>query len=419
MTRPSKSVLNKHSKTCALVLEGNEVKVRLIAERIETGVPVHVDWLRFTCFLRNAPAPSADVLFPPPEMSTIERPLSQWEEEKGSYEKQRFARFMRKLQAVPDVDFAASAQAWNLAERVCENLGPDFVVVPELRKGHDFYRHRWSIERNDQEVGWVGFLASGDSPRQQAQAKTMHVNLYGTACTFAESGWRDRMANLVDRVGGTITRCDLALDFFEGIAGGMDRIKSDYESGLMNSGGKRLKCNMVGDWMNGKGRSFYIGSKEAGKQTNIYEKGHQLFGEKDSTGWMRAELRYGNKLRKLDSDMLRRPADFFAGASEWHAAILAEADATAFPEPVACEQRLAAETVQAEVTRNVRWLREVAAPSLALAFEHLGEDLFLELVEHKNVPGRLRRFSRSEISRAYQGASHRVIKGASAGHAYA
>jgi phage replication initiation protein len=418
MTRPTRSVLNKHSKTCSLVLEGNEIKFRLQAERIETGTLVHVDWVRFTCLLRNAPMPGIETLFPTPTPDVDMEPVSEQERtERG----QRLLRLRKLLAKLPNAEFAPSAQAMELAERVAETLGEDFTVAPELRKGHDFYRHRWSIERNGSEVGWVGFLASGDSPRQQAQAKTMHVNLYGTACTFAQNGWRDHLANLIDDVGGTLTRIDLALDFFEGITGGMERIKRVYENGLCDVAGKRPKCNMVGDWCNGKARSFYMGSKEAGKQTNFYEKGHQLFGEKDATNWLRAELRYGNKLRVLNTDMLRRPQDYFAGASDYHAAILREAKPAmqALPESVPCEAKLAAQTIEAEVTRNVRWLRDVAAPSMALAFEHLGTDAFLEMVTNQNVPGRLRRFKQTEIRRAYSSAHHRTRKAASAGHAFA
>ena len=47
MTRPSKN---------SLVLDGSEIKYRLKADREETGNAVHVDWLRFTCYLRNAPS---------------------------------------------------------------------------------------------------------------------------------------------------------------------------------------------------------------------------------------------------------------------------------------------------------------------------------------------------------------------------
>ncbi|MDE2429956.1 MAG: replication initiation factor domain-containing protein [Burkholderiales bacterium] len=416
MTRPARSVLNKHSKTCALVLEGSEVKARLLAERIETLAPVHVDWVRFTCILRNAPLPGVETLFPAPSKDVEDEPQSLHERSERGIRLMRLRKLLSKL---PQSDFSPSAQAMELAERVCETLGDDFVIYPEIRKGHDFYKHRWSIERNGVEVGWVGFLASGDSPRQQAQSRTMHVNLYGTACTFARHGWRDHLANVIDEVSGVITRCDLALDFFEGLSGGMERVKFDYENGLCDVGGKRPKCNMVGDWCNHKSRSFYIGSKEAGKQTNVYEKGHQLFGEKDASGWMRAELRWGNKLRVLSSDMLRRPQDFFAGASDWHAQLLREAEAKFIPESVSQEIRLAAETIEAEVTKNVRWLRDVAAPSLALAFQYLGENMFLELVENQGVPGRLRRFSRDEIKHAYGNAHRRTSKAASIGHAFA
>ena len=391
MTRPS-----------ALVLDGNEVKLRLQAERNVTGSAVHVDWLRFTMNLRYAPTPSIDDLFPQKSVFADD-------------ERNR-AKLYKILRELPDSDFAASAQAKTLAEQVCDSLGVGFTVYPELRKGHDFYRFRWSIVRNDAEVGWVGFLSSGDSPRQAAQSKTIHCNLHGAACTFARPGWSKAVANLIDQSCATITRCDLALDFFQGFAGGMERVKTDYEAGSMNVNGRQPKCNLLGDWCNHKSRSFYFGSKEAGKQTNVYEKGHQLFGEKDSTQWLRVELRYGNKLRVLPSDILRRPADFFAGASDWHSLMLLEADAIAEPEKVTVTTKRALETIRAEVVRNVRWLRETAAPSVAAAFQFLGSE-FLEIVSHQKVPGRLQRFSIEEIRDAYKAAFSHVSTGISTGPA--
>ena len=41
------------AKKTDLVLDGNEVKLRLTAERLKTKQVVHVDWVRFTCKLRN------------------------------------------------------------------------------------------------------------------------------------------------------------------------------------------------------------------------------------------------------------------------------------------------------------------------------------------------------------------------------
>ena len=50
-----------------LVLDGNEVKMRLQADRAKFSHRVHVDWLRFTVIRKNAPVPHEDVLFPSAE----------------------------------------------------------------------------------------------------------------------------------------------------------------------------------------------------------------------------------------------------------------------------------------------------------------------------------------------------------------
>lgn len=413
MTRPASS---------ALVLDGEDIKARLIAERTANQTPVHVDWLRFTCYLRNV-LPSADALFPRPAdeaegitlQQIAESPLSVADMAHGTYTDKgtRLARLARTMSQLEQGEYTPAAQAYQLAEDVAAALGPEFVAFPETRKGHDFYARRWSIERNGQEVGWVGFGASSTSPRQQAQARTLHCNLYGAACTFASTGWTERMATLIDLRQGDITRCDLALDFFDGLPRGMIQVREDYAAGLMDVGGRRLKPNMVGDWstltpdyLPMEGRSFYFGSKEAGKQTNVYEKGHQLFGVKAQNPWIRVELRYGNKLRELCTDMLRRPADFFAGASEWHAHQLAQADAIVTPQPIHTTPRLPLETVAAEVTRNLRWAFDVAAPTIAQAWEFLGEG-FLSLVEDKKRPGRLSKFNRFELAQAFEQVKHK------------
>lgn len=371
-----------------LVLDGNEVKLRLQAQRIQSQTPVHVDWVRFTCLLRNAITPSPEILFP---AST-----SVWDEQN------RDAEIQRHLKDLPDAEFAPSAQALELAQQCAQALGSDFIVNPEIKKGHDFYRFRWSIERHGSECGWVGFLSSGDSPRQQAQAQTIHANIYGIACTFAEPGWNQRIADIIDETQAKLTRADLALDFFDGFPGGIESIETDYKNGLCDSGGKRLKTSIAGDWFNGHERSIYLGSREAGKQTNAYEKGDQLFGRDAGSPWLRIELRYGNKLRVLPSDMLRRPADFFAGASDWHQAQLLKAQAIATPEPVKTEKRLALETVQAEVTRNIRWAMQTAAPTLAAAFQYLNESLFLEICTNQKLPGRLQKFGKAEVKKAFE-----------------
>lgn len=96
MTRPS-----------ALVLDGNQVKLRLQAERVATGSTVHVDWLRFTCLLRNAPTPSADDIFPRSSGPIV---FSD-----DIFARERAEKMARILAELPDADFAASAQAKALA----------------------------------------------------------------------------------------------------------------------------------------------------------------------------------------------------------------------------------------------------------------------------------------------------------------
>ena len=96
--------------------------------------------------------------------------------------------------------------------------------------------------------------------------------------------------------------------------------------------------------------------------------------------------------------MLLRPDNFFAGASDWHSAILAEYGRACVGERVKVNPIQAIETVRAEVTRSVRWLTNTAAPSLAIAFKFLGESEFIELVTGRAKPGRLRKFSDHEIS---------------------
>lgn len=411
MTRPN-----------ALVLEGNEIKLRLEAERTKSGVPVHVDWLRFTVPLRNAPFPSEQVLFPNANDWAIEHAdLGTYKDASGNTHqieapRGRMSHWLRALRDIPDADFCRAAQALELADEVSAILGGGVGVSTELRKGHDFYKHRFSIERNGHEVGWVGFGASSESPRQKAQAFTLHVNLYGAACTFADSGWRMAMADYIDEVNAKITRADLALDFFHGMYGGLDRVRDDWHADLMNVNGKRPKANTVGPWVEGgRGRSFYFGSKEAGKQTNVYEKGVQLFGEKDATDWERVELRYGNKLRVIPSDILRRPHDFFAGASDWHKAQLElftkqaqsaqnipctkrEEAQVIVPEGVENPDELrSALVVQAEVTRVIRWLRDTAGPSITWAFNAMGVDALTEIFQSPHDPQRLRRFTPSEM----------------------
>lgn len=374
----------------ALVVDGETVKLRLLAERQSLKSPVHIDWLRFTVMRRDLPALSIDTLFPLPKRQVTEPTLSEIDLAIN-------AKRMPIDDALRGDEYVAINQAFELAAVISSALGTSFTVFPEPKKGMDFYKYRISIELNGLECGWVGCLSASDSKHQLSQAKSLHVNLYGIACTFADVGWPQKIAAICDDLDAKLTRVDLALDYFDGVEGGIEAINQNYKDGLCNVGGRKLKCNLVGDWNNCHDRSIYIGSRESGKITNIYEKGDQLYGEKFNSEWLRIELRYGNQVRVLCSDMLRRPADFFAGASDWHQSMLIKADAIFISEPVARNPRLPIETVKAECSRALNWFQNTAAPTLALAFEYLGSDDFISLVSNKKLPGRLAKFSRDAI----------------------
>lgn len=416
-----KSSRNRQAGNFPLVIDGDTVKLRIQAEREFTSNKVHIDWVRFTCRLKNAPTPLADVLFP--KFSANQQLLEDREsiascqyfkesdflpasqdvdESRQILWRAERQRVQKSLDDLDESGFIAAAQAHELAVRVSKALGPDFVVDPEYRKGMDFYKHRWSILLNGTECGWVGFLSSSESKRQSAQNETIHVNLHGTACTFANPGWNMTIADIVDETESELTRSDLALDFFDGFEKTIEQITEDYRSGACNVGGRQPCSNRQGAWDNGHDRSFYIGSRSVGKQTNVYEKGDQLYGHLANSEWLRFELRYGNKKRELSSDILRRPDDFFAGASEWHRSVLLSAKAVASAEPVPCTPRLQIQTVEAECSRSIRWLVQTAAATLKVAITHLDPHDLFELIGNAKLPSRLRKFSGSQIESCFK-----------------
>lgn len=144
----------------AIVVDGDVVKLRLLAERQDSKTPVHVDWVRFSVIRRNVAALSIDTLFPLPKNLAMDIRNPTYRDHDASvydssYLLQDAARRM-PLDDQTDEEFIVGNEAFELAERVATALGKAFTVFSEPKKGIDFYRFRWSIELNGQEVGWVG-----------------------------------------------------------------------------------------------------------------------------------------------------------------------------------------------------------------------------------------------------------------------
>lgn len=168
-------------------------------------------------------------------------------------------------------------------------------------------------ERIDLQAGvgstWVnaGCLAFGG----EHQRGRVMLQLTGGGCGLVKD-WH-AMRDLLEGIGATITRLDLAVDYLNGEAT-VDDAVSLYECDAFNSGGRRPTTKVAGDWIGSgdDGRTFYVGKAANGKTLRVYEKGKQLG---DSTSeWVRFEVQFGNRDRVIPMRALVDRDAFFAGA---------------------------------------------------------------------------------------------------------
>jgi phage replication initiation protein len=383
-----------------LVFDAGVVKAQCEERRVNLRGVCILDWIRYTVQASAVvlPIPFAHV----PTLFGADRYHPFWLAD--------IARLLESMRDESGEEAAAIEKAFYVANEVCDALGPRFRLGA-LAKGHDFYKHRIPLVLNDEEVGAVMCWSSSDGYRQRGQRDTINVNLHGAACTFGDYGWEKRIYHMGKRYFAVLTTVHLAVDFFDGIPGGMERVHADYLSGVWDHLGKRPKIGDI-NWLQGHSRSLYFGAKNCGKQTNIYEKGDQLYGADEARErgikWTRAELRLGNKLRILDWDILLRPSDFFAGASEAHHAYLLMAVdqageiADVSPQNLPCNRPDALMQVEAEAARVVRWVRQTAGASLATLFNYLSDADLGSVIEEAGVPRRLKRFSPAQLKVAFE-----------------
>ena len=114
---------------------------------------------------------------------------------------------------------------------------------------------------------------------------------YNTGCNAAADDWELRLYEfLTNAVRPKITRVDVAKDFFNGEyspdQAAIDRVDGKYTNHHMMPDGEKAGS----DWEsnNGKGKTYYVGSRESSKFVRVYEKGKQL-GDKQSS-WVRFEI---------------------------------------------------------------------------------------------------------------------------------
>jgi len=135
------------------------------------------------------------------------------------------------------------------------------------------------------------------------------LQLTGRGCALV-SDWAGLQAMLED-LGATVTRLDLALDLLHGERTVDDAVDM-WERGAFTSGGRRPATETAGDWLDQKrGRTLYVGRGVNGKMLRVYEKGKQL-GDLSSP-WVRFEVQLGNRDRVIPLDAITRTNEVFAG----------------------------------------------------------------------------------------------------------
>lgn len=378
------------------VLQGNKVKFTL--EAIEQANPnrVRVDWLRFT-----VPVDSFMVSFAP-EFSAFDlearnfeaaaRDEGVWRAQDASPELASMAVQITTGDGV--VSRSAQSVAKQAAAELVERIGVFSIGEPEA-SGMDFYAARCAVVFEGATVGYV--LAGGKS---DSQRHTVHVNLFGSACLHFAPVHLERIAQWVDQLGGWITRADLALDVWQGLD--VTEVRQAWIDGDFDVRGKRPGQKEHGSWTSGHSRTFEVGNRSTGKLMRAYEKGDELFGHEANDPWVRLEVELRNSHRIVETDVIRRPADYFAGAYPYCAAFLARLDLDVSAQRIPTHAEVKDKTAQAAVTRVVRWITNTAAPALAAVW-NLGGDLVAEVIE-KNQHRQARRlagFSPADIQAAF------------------
>jgi len=183
--------------------------------------------------------------------------------------------------------------------KLAKYVGVPFGGLSDRRRGLHGYHESFTFAN-----GRALFAFGG-------QANSAYVSMPGEGCGLIDN-W-DGVVAFLCALDARITRWDGAVDDYLG-AHSVDEAVAWYRAGEFNKGGNRPSCGQAGNWIDpdGKGRTFYIGSRKSGKVMRIYEKGKQL-GSAESA-WVRWELELHNKDREIPYDVLLEPGRYVAGA---------------------------------------------------------------------------------------------------------
>lgn len=220
--------------------------------------------------------------------------------------------------------------------------------IAQAKGGRHGYHHRSDVLVDGAKCGellWGG----------EQQRGTVHTQLSGVGCQLAASHLA-AVARKVEEAEGTLTRVDIAADFFDGSVT-LKGVQEAHKAGRFTRGGRppKLRGNLTLDGSQ-RGSTLYIGARENDVYGRFYEKGREVLGEQvcsilseptdlitlevdgaevDPFKWVRGEVELKPRKRELPFDIVERRDHYYAGCYPY----LAELLPNATPELILTPQR--------------------------------------------------------------------------------
>lgn len=209
---------------------------------------------------------------------------------------------------LPAPPSAGPFEALEDARKMAGLFAPDLVPGEVESKGLHGYAWTMPLEIPDGEHKAI--VAAGGKNHE-----TVLYSFTGKLCGYIKY---DVLEELLNELGGRITRVDLALDDLQGQYT-VHEVREAYKNGEFRNRGQNPSSQLAGPWDSeelwGEGLAYYIGKIKNGKTLCVYEKGKQL-GDKDSN-WLRFEVRLARQDRDIPNDVLSSPEAYFHGAYKW------------------------------------------------------------------------------------------------------
>ncbi|MGR2769517.1 replication initiation factor domain-containing protein [Photobacterium ganghwense] len=212
--------------------------------------------------------------------------------------------------------------------------------INRLNHGLGLFGNEWSFEMRP--GGFSGYKHSANIlvNGQQAGLCAWGAKNHGCYVSFSGTGTavldlQEMHKVLHELPGAKITRVDIAFDSLDGkydiktarkmaeqgqfVTRGRPASYCYIESGHLSKvvsyqkeSGKSESLKSRYGFVADKGKSFYVGSRDAGKMLRVYEKGKQL--KSHHKDWVRWELELRSKDRVLPFDVLISPDKYLTGA---------------------------------------------------------------------------------------------------------